>query len=74
LDIETKVLLLGILKKEENETLNEVVLKLEQSHLFSLKEGKKLLKQLKNEGFVTNDALTLKGDIEAKAIEQEFKI
>ncbi len=74
MDIETKVLLLGILKKESDETLNEVVLKLEQSHLFTLKEGKKLLKQLKSEGFIVQDALTIKGELEAKEIEKEFKL
>lgn len=74
MDIETKVLLLGILKKESDETLNEVVLKLEQSHLFTLKEGKKLLKQLKSEGFIAQDALTIKGELEAKEIEKEFKL
>ena len=39
--------LLAILKKESAETLNDVVLKLENTGLFSLKEGKRLLKNLK---------------------------
>jgi hypothetical protein len=74
LDIETRVLLLGILKKQNDETLNEVVLKLEQSHLFTLKEGKKRLKELKNQGFIGENSLTIKGELEAKNIEKEFKI
>lgn len=74
MDIEAKVLLLGILKKEHDETCHEVVLKLEQSHLFTLKEGKKLLKMLKNDGFIVDNALTLKGELEAKEVEKEFKI
>ena len=74
MDIEVKVLLLGILKKEADESLNDVLIKLEQSHLFSLKEGKKLLKMLKSEGYVTSDSLTLKGELAAKEAEQEFKI
>lgn len=74
MDIETKVLLLGILKKEESETLNDVLIKLEESQLFSLKEGKKLLKSLKNEGYLTNTYLSVKGELKAKEVEQEFKI
>jgi len=67
-------LLLGILKKESDETLHDVVLKLEQSRVFTLKEGKKLLKGLKNDGFIVENNLTIKGELEAKSIEKEFKI
>ncbi len=74
MDINEKVLLLAILKKESNESLNDVVLKLENTGLFSLKEGKRLLKKLKSEQFVSDSFLTLKGDAIAKNIEQEFKI
>lgn len=74
MDINEKVLLLAILKKESNESLNDVVLKLENTGLFSLKEGKKLLKKLKNEQYVGDSSLTLKGDVIAKNVEQEFKI
>ena len=59
MDINEKVLLLAILK---------------ETGLFSLKEGKKLLKKLKNEEFISDSFLTLKGDVIAKNIEQEFKI
>ncbi|NCB13324.1 MAG: hypothetical protein EOM78_17010 [Erysipelotrichia bacterium] len=74
MDINEKVLLLAILKKESNETLNDVVLKLEDTGLFSLKEGKKLLKKLKAEQFISDSFLTLKGEAIAKNVEQEFKI
>ena len=74
MDINEKVLLLAILKKESVETLNDVVLKLENTGLFSLKEGKRLLKKLKKEEFLSDSFLTLKGDAIAKNIEQEFKI
>jgi hypothetical protein len=74
MDINEKVLLLAILKKEANESLNDVVLKLENTGLFSLKEGKKLLKKLKNEQYIGDSFLTLKGDVIAKNVEQEFKI
>lgn len=74
MDINEKVLLLAILKKDLDETLNDVVLKLENTNLFSLKEGKKLLKKLKSEEFLTDSYLTLKGEVIAKNVEQEFKI
>jgi hypothetical protein len=74
MDINEKILLLAILKKEVDETLNDVVLKLENTNLFSLKEGKKLLKKLRNEEFISDSYLTLKGEVIAKNVEQEFKI
>ena len=74
MDINEKVLLLAILKKELDETLMDVVLKLENTGMFSLKEGKKLLKKLKSEEFLTDSYLTLKGEVTAKNVEQEFKI
>ncbi|WP_368029720.1 hypothetical protein [Arcobacter sp. s6] len=74
MDIVEKVLLLAILKKEPNETLNDVVLTLENTNLFSLKEGKRLLKKLKSEEYLTDSYLTFKGEAVAKNVEQEFKI
>ena len=74
MDINEKVLLLAILKKELDESLNDVVLKLENTGLFSLKEGKRLLKKLKKEEFLSDSFLTLKGEAIAKNVEQEFKI
>ena len=74
MDINEKVLLLAILKKEDEESLNDIVLKLENTGLFSLKEGKRLLKKLKKEEFLSDSFLTLKGEAIAKNVEQEFKI
>lgn len=74
MDINEKVLLLGIYKKDDDETLNDIVLKLEASGLFSLKEGKKLLKKLKREEFINDTILTLKGQLIGKQVEEEFKI
>ena len=74
MDINERVLLLAILKKELDESLSDVVLKLENTGMFSLKEGKKLLKKLKSEEYVTDSYLTLKGEVTAKNIEQEFKL
>lgn len=74
MDIVEKVLLLTILKKESDETLNDVVLKLENTNLFSLKEGKRLLKKLRSEEFISDSYLTLKGEVTAKNVDQEFKL
>ena len=74
MDINEKVLLLAILKKDLDESLNDIVLKLEDTGLFSLKEGKRLLKKLKKEEFLSDSFLTLKGEAIAKNVEQEFKI
>ena len=74
MDIIEKVLLLAILKKESDESLNDVVLKLENTNLFSLKEGKRLLKKLKSEEYISDSYLTFKGEAVAKNVEQEFKL
>ncbi len=74
MDMNEKVFLLAVLKKESDETLVDIVAKLEANGLFSLKDGKKLLKKLKNEQFLTDTHLTLKGEVTAKSVEKEFKI
>lgn len=74
MDINEKVFLLAVLKKESDETLNDIVIKLEENGLFTLKEGKKLLKKLKTEQYLSDTFLTLKGEVIAKKVEAEFKI
>jgi hypothetical protein len=72
--MEERVLLLALWKKEDDESLRDVLAMLESSQLFSMKEGKRLVKILKNEGYIEEGALTLKGITAAKAAEQEFKL
>jgi len=74
MDIEDKVLLLGIYKKKDDESLKDVLLMLEDSGVFSLKDGKKRLKDLKKTSLFDNDTLSIAGVEKAKEIEQEFKI
>ncbi|MEA2028286.1 MAG: hypothetical protein U9N49_04865 [Campylobacterota bacterium] len=69
-----KVFLLAILKKEEGESLNETLLALVNTGMFDKKEGKKVLQELKDEQYIVNDALSMKGMILAKEAEQEFKL
>ena len=74
MDINKKVLLLAILKKEKDETLIDVIKKMDNTKVFSLKEGKKYLKELKKESFILHDSLTMIGIAKAKEVELEFKI
>lgn len=73
-DIEMMVLLLAIYKKEENETLIDIVKTLENSRVFSFKEGKRLLKSLKNNNFILNEELTMIGIEKAKEAQKVFTI
>lgn len=74
MDINKQVLLLALLKRKEDESFNEVIAQLQQAKLFSFKEGKRVLKELKEERYVIDGDLSLKGELEAKKIEQEFKV
>lgn len=74
MDILEKVFLLAVLKKEDEETLNDIVIKIEATGTFSMKEGKAILKKLKKEGYLENNVLTFKGTTAAKEAEAEFKM
>jgi len=69
-----KVFLLAVLKKEEGESLSETLVSLVNTGMFDKKEGKKVLQELKDEQYLVNDALSMKGMILAKEAEQEFKL
>ncbi len=74
MQLEKKVLLLGIYTRHEDERLQDILLKLEETGMFTLKEAKKLLKELKEEGYVEGQNLTLKGFDRGKEIAEEFKV
>jgi len=74
MEIEQKVLLLGIYKKEDDESIQDVLIKLEDTGMFNLKEAKRLLKVSKEEGYFEGEALTFTGVAKAKEIESEFKL
>lgn len=73
-NLNKRVLLLAILKKEEDETLNDVIKKMDNTKVFSLKQGKKYLKELKKENLVGDESLTMIGVTKAKEVELEFKL
>ena len=72
--MEKKVLLLAILKKETDESFKDVLIMLENARVMSLKEGKRLLKELKKEKLIDDAGLTPKGLKAAKEAEEEFRL
>ena len=70
--LEKRVLLLALYKHRDL-SKQEVLKMLENSRVFSLKEGKKLLKELKEEEYLSS-SLTPKGIALAKSIEEEFRL
>ncbi len=73
-NIELRVLLLAIFKKEDDESLKDVIKTMENSRVFSLKQGKQYLKGLKTLNLITEDGLTMMGIEKAKEVELEFKL
>lgn len=74
LEVENKVILLAILKKEDDESLQDVLLKLCETGMFDLKNGKKRLKELKKDGYIADGGLTMIGLQAAQDAQREFTI
>jgi len=72
-DIIKSVTLLGIYKKEQGESLNDVMIMLVETGMYKMKEAKQVFKELKSELYISNGELTLKGITEAKRAEEMFK-
>ncbi|RLA77044.1 MAG: hypothetical protein DRG30_01365 [Epsilonproteobacteria bacterium] len=68
-----RVCLLALMKKESDETLSDIQKMLVETGMFEMKECKKVFKMLKEEQYISNDTLTMKGVMEAKAAEEMFK-
>jgi uncharacterized protein with HEPN domain len=73
-NMELRVLLLGMYKKEDNESFNDIIDVMEQSRVFTKKVGKKYLKMLKELNYIKDDNFTMIGLEKAKEVEMEFKI
>ena len=69
-----KVFLLKLLTREPDETMKDVVASLANAGMFTLKEGEELKKKLEEQGYIVNNELSVKGVMEAKKAEQEFKL
>ena len=73
IDILKKVTLLGILNKKPEESLNDIQVMLVDTGMYTMKEAKQIFKLLKEEKFLVEGALSLKGITEAKVAEAMFK-
>lgn len=73
LEIEKRVFLLAISKREEGETMNETLDMLVSTGMFDMKEGKQALKELREAKYIVGDNLSMTGVMEADKAEQEFK-
>lgn len=72
-----KVLLLSLLRREENQpsdSIESVLSELDELGAIELKEGKQLLKELKKESLFSNGTLTPLGIAEAEEAKNYFKI
>ncbi len=72
MELEKRVLLLA-LYKHPNLSKQEILTMLANAKLFTLKEGKKLLKELKTQEYISS-SLTPKGVALAQSIEEEFRL
>ena len=68
-----RVCLLALMKKEPEETLMDIQKMLVETGMFEMKECKQVFKMLKEEQYISNDTLTMKGVMEAKLAEEMFK-
>jgi len=73
-NMEMRVLLLAIYKQEEDDTIKDTMIALENNRLFSAKDGKKMLKELRNKTYLIDDRITMIGIGKAKEVELEFKV
>ncbi len=68
-----QVTLLGIMKKKPDERLNDVMVSLVDTGMYTMKEAKQIFKMLKEEQYLKEGSLTLKGITAAKEAEAMFK-
>jgi hypothetical protein len=73
-NMELRVLLLGLYKKQENESFKDILDVMEDSRVFTKKVGKKYLKILKELNYISDNGFTMIGIEKAKQVEMEFKI
>ena len=73
LDIVKRVFLLAVSKREEGESMKETLETLVNTGMFDMKEGKQVLKELREAQYIIDNNLSMTGIIEADKAEQEFK-
>ena len=73
LEIEKRVFLLAISKKEEGESLKDILTMLVETGMFDKKEGKKTLQELIDANYIVGENLSMTGVMVANEAEKEFK-
>jgi len=69
-----QVLLLGIYKRKENESIKDALINVVDTGSFTLKQAKKYLKELKAKKLVQDNSLTFLGIEKAKQVEMMFRL
>jgi uncharacterized protein (UPF0335 family) len=67
-----RVCLLAMLKKEPNESIQDIMVMLVNTAMFDMKECKKIFKWLKKEQYILEGKLTMKGILEANIAQEMF--
>jgi len=73
LEIEKRVFLLAIAKREESESIDDILSMLVETGMFDTKEGKSHLEALRKANYIVGENLSITGVIEADKAEKEFK-
>ena len=73
-EIEKKVMLLKLLLKEEDETIDDMLKALANTGMFDLQRAKELFSELERDGYIKDDALTFIGEAEARKAKEEFTL
>ena len=74
-EIEKKVILLKLLTKEDDESIDEALASLADTKMATLEEIKKLYKELQDSGYISESgSLTMLGVTEAQKAKQEFTL
>ncbi len=73
LSIEKRVTLLAIAKREEGESLDDVLGMLVDTGMYDKKEAKKVFEELREANYIVGENLSMTGVIEADKAEKEFK-
>ena len=73
-NIEIQVLLLGLYKKNQNETFTDIINTMHNTKVFTSKVGKQYLKYLKKLNYITEDSLTFIGVQKAQEVEKQFSL
>ena len=73
-EIFERVFLLRMLTREADETIEDITASLANTGMFDIEYGNRLRERLEKESFIVGGELSLKGMLEAKKAETEFRL